>query len=93
LIKNDKAYYCFCSSERLDELRNEQQELSLPTKYDQRCRYLTKEEIAQKLEAKLPYTIRLKVPKNEVVVFDDMIRGKIEIHTKDIDDQVLMKSD
>ncbi|NUJ97587.1 glutamate--tRNA ligase [Candidatus Gracilibacteria bacterium] len=93
LIKNDKAYYCFCSSERLDELRNEQQELNLPTKYDQRCRYLTKEEIAQKLEAKLPYTIRLKVPKNEVIVFDDMIRGKIEIHTKDIDDQVLMKSD
>lgn len=93
LIKNDKAYYCFCRSERLDELRNEQQELGLPTKYDQKCRYLTQEEITQKLEAGLPYTIRLKVPKNEVIVFDDMIRGKIEIHTKDIDDQVLMKSD
>lgn len=93
LIKNDKAYYCFCSSERLDNLRAEQQELGLPTKYDQKCRYLSAEEIQEKLDAWVPYTIRLKVPKNEVVVFDDMIRGKIEIHTKDIDDQVLMKSD
>jgi glutamyl-tRNA synthetase len=93
LIKNDKAYYCFCRSERLDELRSEQQELGLATKYDQKCRYLSPEEIQEKLDSWASYCIRLKVPKNEVVVFDDMIRGKIEIHTKDIDDQVLMKSD
>ncbi|MDD4151192.1 MAG: glutamate--tRNA ligase [Candidatus Gracilibacteria bacterium] len=93
LLEKDLAYYCFCSSERLDELRKEQEELKLPTKYDQACRYLTKEEVEEKLKAGHPYTIRLKVPKNENVVFEDMVKGKIEINTKDVDDQVLIKSD
>jgi len=93
LVKNDKAYYCFCSSERLDELRKEQQELWLPTKYDWHCKWLSNEEIKDKLNAWLPYTIRLKVPKWKKVVFDDVIKGRVEVDTKDIDDQVLLKSD
>jgi glutamyl/glutaminyl-tRNA synthetase len=51
LLDNDKAYYCFCSSDRLDKLRKEQEELSLPTKYDKKCRYLSEEEIQEKLDA------------------------------------------
>lgn len=93
LILADKAYYCFCSSERLDTLRKEQEELKLPTKYDGKCRYLTKEEVDANLKAGMPYTIRMKIPQNQKIVFEDMIRGKIEIPSKDIDDQVLMKSD
>lgn len=93
LIKNDKAYYCFCPSDRLDELRNEQQELWLPTKYDQKCRYLSQDEIEKNLELWVPYTIRLKVPNNQEIVFEDKIKWKISVNSKDVDDQILIKSD
>ena len=93
LLEKDKAYHCFCSSERLTELRNEQKDLWLPTKYDQNCRFMEASEVQKKLDEWASHTIRLKVPKNQKVSFVDMIRGKIEIDTKDIDDQVLMKSD
>ncbi|MCT4616934.1 MAG: glutamate--tRNA ligase [Candidatus Gracilibacteria bacterium] len=93
LLDEDKAYYCFCSSDRLDKLRKEQEQLSLPTKYDKKCRYLSEDEIKEKLEAGEPYTIRLKVPENQIVKFKDTVKGKIEINTKDIDEQVLMKTD
>jgi glutamyl/glutaminyl-tRNA synthetase len=74
LIINDKAYYCFCSAERLDELRRDQEELKLPTKYDKKCRYLTKEEIEKNLTSGVPYVVRLKVPENEEIVFEDVIK-------------------
>lgn len=93
LLDEDKAYYCFCSSERLTELREEQQSLGLPTKYDKKCRYLTPEEVQEKLDAGQPYTIRLKVPENKEISFHDTIRGKITVPSKDIDEQVLIKTD
>ena len=93
LIKNDKAYYCFCSSKRLDELRNEQRELWLPTKYDKKCRFLSEEEIEEKLKSWESYTVRLKVPDNREVVFDDVIKWKVKVMSKDIDEQVLLKTD
>jgi len=93
LIKNWNAYYCFCSSERLTELREEQESLWMPTKYDKKCKYLSKEEIDENLKNNLPYTIRLKVPDNEIVEFDDLIKWKIKVPSKDIDDQVLLKTD
>lgn len=93
LLENDKAYYCFCSSERLDELRTEQKELWLPTKYDKKCRYLSKEEVKAKLDAGELYTVRLKVPENIEVVFEDVIKWKVKVMTKDIDEQVLLKTD
>ena len=93
LVKKDHAYYCFCSSDRLTELREEQTSLWLPTKYDKKCRYLTKEEIGEKLDSWSPYTIRLKVPDNIDIVFEDQVRWKITINSKDVDDQVLFKTD
>ena len=93
LLDKDMAYYCFCSSERLEELRAEQTGLWLPTKYDGKCRHLSKEEVEEKLKAGVPYTIRLKVPQNQKISFQDTIRGKIEVDSKEIDDQVLIKSD
>ena len=93
LIKNDKAYYCFCSSQRLTELREEQTSLGLPTKYDKTCRYLTDEEIQKKLKSGVSYTVRLKVPEGQKVRFNDTVVGKVEVDTKDIDEQVLLKSD
>lgn len=93
LLAEDKAYYCFCSPERLTALREEQQSLGLPTKYDKKCRYLTPEEVQEKLDAGQPYTIRLKVPENTEISFTDSIRGKITVPSKDVDEQVLMKTD
>jgi nondiscriminating glutamyl-tRNA synthetase len=93
LIEKDKAYYCFCSSERLTKLREEQQSLNLPTKYDKKCRYLTVEETKEKLDNKEKYTIRLKVPDNENIEFVDQVRWKITINSNEVDDQVLLKTD
>jgi glutamyl-tRNA synthetase len=74
-------------------LRKEQEELWLPTKYDRKCRYLSEEEIEKNLSSWVPYVVRLKVPDNKEISFDDVIKWKIKINTKDIDDQVLLKSD
>jgi len=93
LINKDKAYYCFCSPERLTKLREEQQALKLPTKYDRKCRFLTKEEIQAKLDAWEPHTVRLKVPENTIIEFEDLVKWKIKVPSKDIDDQVLLKTD
>ena len=93
LIEDNKAYYCFCSSERLTELREEQTSLGLPTKYDKKCRYLSEEEIKEKLDSWAPYTIRLKVPDNTVIEFEDMVKWKIKVPSKDVDEQVLLKTD
>ena len=93
LIEKDKAYHCFCSSDRLTKLREEQASLWLATKYDGHCRYLSQEEVDEKLSWNSPFTIRLKVPKEREVIFDDVIKGKIKVNTKDIDDQVILKSD
>ena len=93
LLEKDKAYYCFCSSEKLTQDREEQQALWLPTKYNQTCRYLSEEEIAENLKNNVPYTIRLKVPKEEIIEFRDTIKWKISVPSKDVDDQVLLKTD
>ncbi len=63
LVKNGSAYYCFCSSERLGELRADQEALKLPTGYDGHCRDIPFEESFPRVQAGESYTIRLKVPK------------------------------
>ncbi len=94
LVVEGKAYYCFCDSERLEQMREKQQQEKLPPMYDRYClEHLTPEEIAKKLEEKCPAVIRLKVPKDEVVEFEDLVRGKVSFSTNNIDDQVLLKSD
>lgn len=94
LLRNKQAYYCFCTHERLEELRNTQTMNKQAPKYDKLCMGLSQEEREQKLNEKIPYVIRLNVnPERGAVVFQDMVRGKVSIHTKDVDDQVLMKSD
>ncbi|MCW1948936.1 MAG: glutamate--tRNA ligase [Candidatus Shapirobacteria bacterium] len=92
LIDKGFAYYCFCSQERLDSLRASQKAAGHLPKYDQHCLHLSKEEIQKNLDAKIPYTIRMVIPKNETIIFEDAIRGKIKFNTNDVDDQVLIKS-
>jgi len=92
LLDKGLAYYCFCTQERLDELRAIQKAAKQVPKYDQHCLNLSKEEVQENLDNKIPYTIRMVIPKNETIIFNDLIRGKIKFNTNDIDDQVLIKS-
>ncbi len=93
LLESGDAYYCFCSKERLDEIREEQKSQGLTAGYDGHCRDLSKEEVERRLEAGEPHVIRLKFPKSTNIKFDDIVRGQVVMNTDDLDDQVLIKSD
>jgi glutamyl-tRNA synthetase len=94
LIKNGNAYYCFCTTERLQQLREDQEKLKLPQiKYDKHCLNLTADEIQKKLIDKIPFVIRLNVKPNEKIIFYDVVRQQVEFNSNNIDDQILIKSD
>lgn len=93
LIEKEHAYYCFCTKERLDEVRKQQQTEKKPLMYDKHCRNLPKTDVAAELEKKTPHVIRLAVPLDEKIIVTDEIRGEIIFETQLIDDQVLLKSD
>ena len=92
LIDQEKAYYCFCSSERLQQVRQDLQKQGLPPMYDQHCRHLGPHEAKLKAQSQ-PHVIRLKVPPDETISFTDLIRGEISFASNTVDDQVLLKSD
>ncbi|NHQ59313.1 glutamate--tRNA ligase [Chlorobium sp. BLA1] len=99
LLEDNHAYYCFATSEELEENRQLQLKQGLQPKYNRK--WLPEElggsvpasEIRKKLDAGDPYVIRMKVPDYVSVWFEDIIRGPIEFDSATIDDQVLMKSD
>jgi len=94
LLEKGKAYKCFCTPERLQQLREEQQKQKLPqAKYDKHCLSLSQDEIIKNSDSGIPFVIRLNVPDNQKVIFDDVIRDRVEFDTSNIDDQVLIKSD
>jgi glutamyl-tRNA synthetase len=93
LVEQGKAYKCFCTSERLDQVRKEREAQKLPPGYDRHCRTLTADEIAQKVADGLPYVIRLKMPLEGKLVVSDMIRGESEFDYSTQQDAVLLKSD
>jgi nondiscriminating glutamyl-tRNA synthetase len=93
LIKKSHAYYCFCTPQRLEELRKSQEAQKLPPKYDKHCLNLPKEEIANRVLNNEPHVIRLNIPKDQKIKFTDLVHGDVEISTNDVDDQVLLKSD
>ena len=93
LVDNGDAYHCFCTKERLEEVRESQKTACQTPKYDEHCRDLSPEEVQSKIDAGIPYVIRLKLPKNVVLSFEDGVRGIIEMNTNDLDDQVLLKTD
>jgi glutamyl-tRNA synthetase len=93
LLESGHAYRCFCTAERLAEMRHAQRARKAPPGYDGLCRGLLPEEIESRLADAVPCVVRLKVPKDRPVSFHDEMRGKVEIEGKLIDDQVLLKSD
>lgn len=94
LVKEGKAYYCFCTEERLEEMRAEQiASGKAVSSYDRHCRDLSKEEIEENLKNGVPYVIRQKMPLEGTTYFDDLIFGRIEVNNTELEDQVLLKSD
>src|ERR1043166_2424184 len=71
LIEKKVAYYCFCSAQRLEELRKSQEAQKLPPKYDKHCLNLKPEEIQKKLNDNEPHVIRLNVQPGEIITFHD----------------------
>ncbi|MBI2355755.1 MAG: glutamate--tRNA ligase [Candidatus Doudnabacteria bacterium] len=92
LIAKKAAYYCFCTAQRLEELRKQQQAEKLPPKYDKHCLSLSSEEVTQKLQKGEPHVVRLNVPSDKKIRFTDAVHGEIEVSSNDIDDQILLKS-
>ena len=92
LIDRGLAYKCFCTSEELQAEKEAQEAAGIAPMYNRKCAYLTPEEIAEKEAAGLPYVIRLRVPEGKHYTWKDMIRGKINVESKDIGDWVIVKS-
>ncbi|MCL2093390.1 MAG: glutamate--tRNA ligase [Treponema sp.] len=95
LLKRDGAYRCFCSSERIDQVRKEREaSQSSQTGYDRLCRSIPPEEAEKRAAAGEAHTIRLKIPLGEKTVFNDHLIGQVEWKNEDINpDPVLLKSD
>lgn len=93
LIKEKKAYYCFCKEDRLEKMREQQAATKQPPMYDRECLGLKPEEAETKLKKNEEHVIRLLVPRDETIIFNDLLHGKVEFKGNIVDDQVLLKSD
>ncbi len=93
LLARGRAYRCFCTPERLEAMRKEQQARKRPPGYDGLCRGLAPDEVASRLAAGVPHVVRLAVPREGETAFEDGLRGEIKFQNREIDDQVLLKSD
>lgn len=101
LVKEDKAYYAFDTAEDLDNMRNRAKEMGMPNwQYNSVTRTsmknslsLSADEVKSRIESGEPYVIRMKMPRNEDIRFEDAIRGWVVVNTNNLDDKVLFKSD
>ncbi|MCD6453530.1 MAG: glutamate--tRNA ligase, partial [Dehalococcoidales bacterium] len=93
LIAQGDAYYCYCSSERLKQMRAEQVRRKQPPGYDRRCRNLTEMERAQKAAGGITPVVRFKTPLGGQTSFNDLIWGEVTFDHSTIDDFILLKSD
>ena len=93
LIDEGKAFKCFCTPKRLDELRETQARNKTALGYDGKCLSLSENEVADLEKNQTPFVIRMKTPDNGLCEFEDMLRGKISIDWNQVDMQVLLKAD
>ncbi len=93
LVEKGFAYYCFCSPERLAQVREGQRQAGLPPKYDRFCRELPVDLALSRIKAGEKAVIRMKIPDHEKIEVQDVLRGKVTFNSDTIDDQVLIKSD
>jgi glutamyl-tRNA synthetase len=93
LVEKGWAYYCYCDSKRLEQMKKSQEEKKLSIGYDRHCRNLSKDEIEEKKKSGITPVIRFKAPLTGVTSFEDKILGKIEVENSTLQDFVLLKSD
>jgi len=93
LVAEGNAYPCFCTSERLEELKNAQNANNEAPGYDGLCREISKAESEKRIAAGEPHTIRMKMPKDGETTFEDAIRGTVTFKNELVDDQVILKTD
>lgn len=93
LIEKGQAYYCFCTKERLDSLKANNEKGDAFARYDRHCLNLSKEEVQEKLDAGVPYVIRQKMPTEGTTTFHDVVYGDITVENAELDDQILIKAD
>ena len=93
LVREGKAYYCFCTVEELEARRAAAAARGETFKYDKHCLHLPQEEVARRLAAGEPYVIRQNVPETGEASFDDVIYGHIAVDCAELDDMILIKAD
>lgn len=89
LVKEGKAYRCFCTKERLEKIQSE----TVGGGYDRHCRDLHEEEVQRLLDAGTPYVIRQKMPIEGSTTFTDAVFGEITVDNAELQDQILIKQD
>lgn len=92
LIESGHAYRCYCTTERLDAMRKEQEAQKLPPRYDRRCRYLTPAERAANDAAGIPWTVRFAMPLDGETVVHDQLHGDMIFQNSDLDDFIILKA-
>lgn len=92
LIETGHAYRCYCTPQRLDQMRKEQEAQKLPPRYDRRCRYLTAEERAANEAVGQAWTVRFAMPLDGETVVHDEIHGDMTFKNSDLDDMVILKT-
>ncbi len=93
LVNKNEAYYCFCSKERLEELRETQELSKQATGYDGLCLNIESREVKRRLANGEKYVVRMKMPQEGKTEFTDLVRGKVEFKNEFIDDQIILKAD
>lgn len=93
LVEKGKAYYCFCTKERLDSLKANNEHGDAFARYDRHCLHLSKEEIEKNLAEGKPFVIRQLMPTEGTTTFEDAVYGSISVDNSELDDQILIKSD
>lgn len=93
LVEDGHAFCCFCTSEHLARVREEQQKRKEPPHYDGTCRNLSPEEVKARIANGEKYVIRFKMPKEGSTTVHDHLRGDITIENRNLDDYILVKSD
>ena len=88
LVEQGDAYYCFCTKERLAKMHEDG-----ATKYDKHCLSLSREEVERRIAAGEPYVIRQNIPETGSTTYHDMVFGDITVDNKELEDNVLIKSD
>src|SRR5438105_1674522 len=93
LLESGAAYRCFCTPERLEQMRAEQRARHEPERYDRRCRSIPREESDRRAEAGERFVIRQAMPLEGATTFHDLVMGTVTFRNDTLDDHVLLKSD